>query len=92
LFVSCSGGLDLLHDVLARERGHIAAISLSPWLYDTIEVTADGQISHMSDPDLANAVNGPLPILTWPEVFTQLMTLPTMRKSALLEARKHSGG
>jgi hypothetical protein len=90
LFVSCSGGLDLLHDVLARERGHIAAISLSPWLYDTIEITADGQIIHMSDPDLANAVTGPLPTLTWPEAFTQLMTLSD--RTEVSEARKHFTG
>jgi hypothetical protein len=91
-FISCAGGLDLLRDLLTRERGRIAAISLSPWLYDTIEVTADGQIDQMSHPDLADAVKRSLPTFNRPEAYAQLMSLPTVRKSALFEDRRHFTG
>jgi hypothetical protein len=88
LFISCSGDLDMLQGILTRERGRVAAISLAPWSHATIEVTAGGQIKQMSDPELANAVTGPLPTLTRPEAYAQLMTLPSVRTSALLEARR----
>jgi hypothetical protein len=89
LFVTCSGGLDLLHDLLTREHGRIAAISLTPWPHATIEVTADGRISGMSHPDLAEALTGPLPTLTRSQAHTRLMTLPTVRNPEPSETRRN---
>ncbi|MGI8333760.1 hypothetical protein ACRYCC_27750 [Actinomadura scrupuli] len=92
LFVTCSGGLDLLHDLLTRERGRIAAISLTPWPHATIEVTADGRISGMSHPHLAGALTSPLPTLTRAQAHTRLMTLPTVRRPEPPEARRDPPG
>jgi hypothetical protein len=82
LFIGCSGGLELPHDLLIRHRGHLAAIGLSPWLHDTIHVTAGGRISQMPNPDLANVVPDFLFVLSRSAAYDLLVRLPTVRKPA----------